>query len=43
MKTYYFDFEGGSEVGIYAASEEEAWEKCRKMYSNLTVIKVWHA
>ena len=36
MKTYYFDFEGGSEVGIYAASEEEAWEKCRNNRSSKT-------
>ena len=43
MKHYYFDFEGGSEVSIPAESESEAWEKCRRMYPNSTVIKVWNA
>ena len=43
MKHYYFDFEGGSEVSIPAESETEAWEKCRRMYPNSTVINVWHA
>jgi hypothetical protein len=43
MRSYYFDFEGGGEVPIFAASEEDAWEQCRKMYPNQRVIKVWHA
>ena len=43
MKHYYFDFAGGSEVCIPAENEIEAREKCRKMYPNATIIKVWHA
>ena len=43
MKPYYFDFEGGGEISISAESEEEAREKCKKMFPLLTVTKVWHA
>ncbi len=43
MTHYYFDFEGGSEVSIAAESESEAREKCRRMYPNSVIIKVWHA